>query len=119
MGLPRCPALHWRHWFFVRRTAGNGARLVRVLNQFGFGSLGVSAEDFLTPDRIIQLGVDPYRIDIINSISAVTFEEAWGERVTGEIDGVPVTFLSLRLFKRNKLAARRPQDRADLDAVGE
>jgi hypothetical protein len=63
--------------------------------------------------------VDPYRIDITNSISAVTFEEAWGERVAGEIDGLPVAFLSLRLFKRNKLAAGRPKDLADLDAVGE
>jgi hypothetical protein len=105
--------------FFVRRTKENADRLVRVLNQFGFGSLPINAEDFLTPDRIVQLGVDPYRIDIINTISAVTFEEAWGERVAGEIDGLPVTFLSLRLFKRNKLAAGRAKDLADLDALGD
>jgi hypothetical protein len=73
----------------------------------------------LTPDRIIQLGIDPYRIDIINSISGVAFEEAWTERVPGEIDGLPVMFLSLRLFKRNKLAAGRAKDLADLDALGE
>ncbi len=51
--------------FFVRISPENAERLVRVLNQFGFGSLGIRREDFLTPDRIIQLGIDliPYRSD--------------------------------------------------------
>ena len=70
-----------------------------------------------TPDRIIQLGVAPYRIDVITSISGVTFDEAWAERVPGEIEGLPVAFLSLRLYRTNKLASGRPKDLADLDAV--
>jgi hypothetical protein len=105
--------------FFVRRSPGNAQRLVRVLQEFGFASLAIDVEDFVTPDRVIQLGVDPYRIDILNTISGVTFDEAWDERVNGEIDGLPVPFLSLRLFKRNKRAAGRAKDIADLDALPE
>jgi hypothetical protein len=39
-------------------------------------------------------------------------------RSTGDI-GVPAIFLSLRLFKRNKQAAGRAKDLADLDALPE
>ena len=105
--------------FFVRRSPENARRLVQVLEEFGFGSLDIGSDDFLRPDRIVQLGIEPYRIDVINTISGVTFEEAWAERVAGEIDGLPTQFLSLRLFKRNKRAAGRPKDLADLDALPE
>jgi len=103
--------------FFVRASLENGERLVRALDQFGFASLGITPEDFLPPGRVIQLGIDPYRIDIITGISGVRFEEAWSERMHGEIDGVPAEFLSLRLFKKNKRAAGRAKDLADLDAL--
>jgi hypothetical protein len=49
----------------------------------------------------------------------VSFEEAWSDRVRGEIDGIPAAFLSLRLFRRNKRAAGRVKDLADLDAIPE
>ena len=105
--------------FFVRRSPENAQRLLAVLKEFGFGSLDIKPDDFLAPERILQLGIDHYRIDIINNISGVSFEEAWTERVTGEIDGVQAMFLSLRLFKQNKQAAGRPKDLADLDALPE
>lgn len=101
--------------FFVRASPENADRLVQVLSRFGFASLGIRREDFLALGQIIQLGVAPYRIDIITGISGVTFEEAWNERVVGQLDGLPAAFLSLGLFRRNKLAAGRPKDLADLD----
>ncbi|HLK63400.1 MAG TPA: hypothetical protein VKU19_08170 [Bryobacteraceae bacterium] len=100
--------------FFVRASEDNALRLVEVLDHFGFGSLGIAPSDFLTPGQVIQLGIDPYRIGLVTGISDVTFEEAWNERVHGEIDGVPTVFLSLRLYRRNKRAAGRPKDLADL-----
>jgi hypothetical protein len=105
--------------FLVRPTLENAERLVRVLHNFGFASLDVTREDFELPDRIVQLGVEPYRIDIITGISGVTFDEAWNDRVQGEIEGLPASFLSLRMFRRNKQASGRPKDLADLDALPE
>lgn len=105
--------------FFVRSSAENADKLLGVLDRFGFASLGITREDFLAPGRIIQLGVEPYRIDIITGISGVSFEEAWHDRIRGEIDGIPAVFLSLRLFRRNKRAAGRAKDLADLDAIPE
>jgi hypothetical protein len=105
--------------FFVRSSAENAARLIQVLEKFGFASMQLSAKDFMEPGQIVQLRFEPYRIDVITGISGVTFEEAWSERVAADVDGVPVAFLSLRLFKQNKQASGRPKDLADLDALGE
>ncbi|HLJ46538.1 MAG TPA: hypothetical protein VKU01_11055 [Bryobacteraceae bacterium] len=74
-------------------------------------------QDFVEPDKIVQLGIDPYRIDIITGITGVSFDEAWNEKVPGEIDGIQTFFLSLSLFRKNKLAAGRAKDLADLDAT--
>ncbi|MCW5977099.1 MAG: hypothetical protein KIT09_03440 [Bryobacteraceae bacterium] len=99
---------------FVRISEGNAAKLERALQAFGFASIGIAADDFLVADRVIQLGVEPYRIDLLTSITGVEFEDAWSDRAASELDGVPVAFLSLRAFRKNKLAAGRPKDLADL-----
>lgn len=105
--------------FFVRPSADNAARLVKVLERFGFGSAGVTSDDLQKTDSIIQLGIDPYRIDIITGISGVSFQEAWNERVIAELDGQLVSFLSRRHFRKNKQASGRPKDLADLEAIPE
>jgi hypothetical protein len=99
---------------FVRMSKTNAARMELVLREFGFASLSITADDFLVPGRVLQLGVEPYRIDLLTSISGVEFEDAWADRVTGDLGGVPVAFISLRAFRQNKLAAGRPKDLADL-----
>jgi hypothetical protein len=104
---------------FVRISPANAIRLEQTLRAFGFASTGLAADDFLVPGRVIQLGVEPYRIDLLTSISGVEFGDAWSDRVAGELDGVPVSFLSVRAFRQNKLAAGRPKDFADLaDLLG-
>jgi hypothetical protein len=66
--------------FFVRPTQENGARIVDVLNQFGFGQLLLRPEDFSTQGRVVQLGRPPNRIDLLTSISGVDFDEACPRR---------------------------------------
>jgi len=103
--------------FFVRASPENAVKLEAVLSSFGFGSVGIGREDFLALDQIVQLGVEPYRIDLITSISGVSFDEAWAGRLRGLLDGTPVVFLSLTDLKKNKAAAGRLKDLADLDAL--
>jgi predicted nucleotidyltransferase len=99
--------------FFVQPSHANGERVVNALKAFGFGSLGLSADDFAKPDQIVQLGVEPSRIDIITSIEAVPFDEAHAHRNQVEIDGVKLWFLGRDQLIRNKRAVGRPQDLAD------
>ena len=113
----RCPTLNGRHRLLRPSVVCKCERLFRTLQRFGFGSVGLSEQDFVEPDKIVQLGIDPYRIDIITGITGVSFDEAWNENVPGEIDGVQTYFLTRQLFRKNKLAAGRPKDLADLDAI--
>jgi len=102
----------------VRRSAENSARIEEVLRAFSFASLGLSAADFLNPDQVIQLGHPPNRIDLLTSITGVAFEEAWADRVAGELHGIPVRFIGREMLIRNKRATGRAQDKADLEALG-
>ena len=103
----------------VEPTRENAARVMRALDAFGFGDVGLSESDFVTPDTVVQLGVAPVRIDLLTSITGVSWEEAWGARVSADFAGTPVFVLGLEQLRRNKLATGRAQDRADVEALGD
>jgi hypothetical protein len=67
----------------VRSGEQNAERLPIALEQFGFGSLGLDAATFAVEGAVVQLGVRPNRIDLLTSISGVSFEEAWEARECG------------------------------------
>lgn len=103
--------------FFVRPGRENALRVMAALEQFGFGNLGITLDDVSTENRVIQLGVEPNRIDLMTSISGVSFEEAWLSRVSAVIDGVDVDFIGREALIRNKLAAGRSKDLIDLNEL--
>ena len=100
---------------WIEMTPENASRIVNALNQFGFGSLGVKAEDFLIPDQIIQFGYAPNRIDLITTLEGVEFENCYASRVEVGFDDVKVNFIDLDNLKLNKKATGRYQDLADLE----
>jgi hypothetical protein len=65
------------------------------------------------PDLVYQIGLAPRRIDLLTSISGVSFDEAWGSRVPAKVGGRDVHFIGREMFLRNKHAAGRPKDLAD------
>jgi hypothetical protein len=99
--------------FFLDASHENARRVLRALEDFGFGSLDLSEADFSTADRVVQLGYAPYRIDLITSISGVTFDEAWERRLTADLEGIPTQFVDRESLVRNKLATGRDKDRVD------
>jgi predicted nucleotidyltransferase len=101
--------------FFVQPSRQNAELVAQIIEEFGFASLGIVAADLTTADQVIQLGVEPNRIDLMTSISDVSFDEAWDTREYGEIDGLKLPFISKDLLRRNKTAVGRKQDLADLD----
>jgi len=106
--------------FYYEGSRENTLKLYEALNAFWSGDIpGVSSWEELTESGIIlQFGVPPNRIDLLNFIDGVAFEEAWGNRVevTIEISGktVPVYFLGLNELIKNKEAMKRPKDIEDL-----
>ena len=99
---------------FVRATPENARRILAALDAFGFGATGLEEADLTAPDTVVQLGRAPNRIDLLTSITDVSFDEAWPSRVAGSLGDVPVSFISKELLLRNKAAVRRPIDVADV-----
>lgn len=100
---------------WVRPDPDNAQRVVDALTAFGAALHGTTVADLSGPDFVLQLGVDPIRIDVITSIDGVTFEEAWPARLQTTFTGEPVGVLSRQHLIQNKLAAGRPQDLADVE----
>ena len=103
--------------FLIRTTPHNVQRVLGVLTAFGFGDLGISEQDLLGPGHIVQLGQPPNRIDILTSISGVDFESAWQTRVQTTMDDQPVPLIGWTELVRNKRAAGRRKDLADLEKL--
>jgi predicted nucleotidyltransferase len=101
--------------FWINPTEENANRIVEVLDRFGFGSLNLTIKDFTKDDQIIQLGYPPNRIDIITSVTGLTFTECYPKRNSFSIEGVEVQTISLEDLKKNKKASGRYKDLDDLE----
>lgn len=102
---------------WVDRNIDTAAKLVQVLDHFGF-SEGVSSELFLTPDRVVRMGVPPVRIELLSSISGVEFPACHARRLEATLDGISVSLISRDDLIVNKIAAGRPKDLNDLKQLG-
>ena len=103
---------------FVSGDEANGHAVYRALADFGAPLSGVTADDFIDkPQQYFQVGLPPARVDVLQTISAVTFEDAWKKATTVMINGQDVRFISREDLIRNKLAAARTKDLADAEAL--
>jgi len=100
---------------WIEMSPENAVRIVKALKDFGFGSLDLKVEDFLTPDQVIQLGYDPSRIDILTTIDGVDFSECYPKHMMVTVSGVEISVIDLENLKRNKKASGRLQDLADVE----
>lgn len=103
--------------FWIRPTDENAARVLRALVSFGTPTEGLTITDLTTPDLVLQIGLEPNRIDILTSIDGVSFEEGWSERMTTPVEGLDVPILSFEHMIANKRATGRPRDLADVAAL--
>ncbi len=93
----------------------NAAKIVAVLQEFGFTVPELSPDLFLQEKQIIRLGVPPLRLEILTTIDGVTFNECYSQRTQDTIDGVAVNLISLSHLKANKRASGRYKDLSDLE----
>lgn len=100
-------------WVWVDKK--NAENIVKTLQDFGFSSLDIKEEDFLSPGYVVQLGQPPSRIDLLTSVTGLEFEECYASKVHINIEGSEVDFIDLENFKKNKKAVGRYQDLADLE----
>ena len=104
---------------FVRPDQENAKRVLDALSDFGFAFSNLSVDDFSSPDQVVQLGFPPVRIDLITSISGVSWNEAYENREPGMFGPVPVNYIGKSDFIVNKQATGRKKDEVDIEALGE
>ena len=101
----------------VRPTLDNAARVLTALDAFGFPVTDLSPETIVDRRRMLQMGVPPVQIHVMSTITGVEWDEAWFDCVEGPLGSHSVHFLGRESFLRNKRAAGRPKDLADIDAL--
>jgi hypothetical protein len=102
---------------FFRNSDENIEKIRKVLMLFGFSETSLPKNLFSETGNIIQFGVAPLRVDIINEIDGVTFEEAKDGIVRGKYGKIEVNFIGKKELVKNKKATGRSQDRVDAEKL--
>jgi hypothetical protein len=105
----------------VQTTRTNAERAYRALVRFGppVQAHGLTADDFAMPGTVYQLGLPPFRIDVLTELAGVDYAEVDADVIEGRLGTEPVRFIGIEPMLRNKRAAGRPQDLADAAALEE
>lgn len=106
---------------WIEATPDNASRVWSALEAFGapLEAIGINVRDLTRSDRVVQIGLPPRRIDLMTSISGVSFDDAWASRSCHTVGRLEVPFLGRADLVRNKRAAGRRRDLADLEDLGE
>ena len=102
---------------WIQPSDENSDKMLLVLKEFGFGSLGLTKKDFLKENYVTQLGYPPLRIDILNSISGVSFDEAFSNSLITQVDQLNIVYIGLSDLIKNKTSTGRKQDIADVESL--
>jgi hypothetical protein len=103
---------------WIESSAANARRVLRALRDFGAPLGELSAADLSKPGKGFKMGRPPRRIDVLTEISGVLFEEAWGPHIETTFGkGVICPVIGMDHLLKNKAAAGRPQDLADVAAL--
>ncbi len=99
---------------FIGSDEKNSEAIYRALAEFGAPLHNLSPADF-RDGGCFQIGSPPGRIDILQQIDGITFDEAWKNRVEAQLEGeIRVAVISREDLIRNKLATGREQDLLDV-----
>jgi hypothetical protein len=105
--------------FFYDNDEENCKKLLDVLIDFGMESLDLTVSTLQEKDVLIQLGVAPVRIDLISSLSGITFHEAYKNKIETKFGNTSANFISKEMLIKNKTALGRKKDLSDLEMLGE
>jgi hypothetical protein len=105
---------------FIKADLANAQATYAAPAEFGAALQGIRPEDFAERGSFFRFGRDPRGFDILPDIPGVEFDVAWERRVEGVVDaktGLKAFFISSADLVAAKLAAGRPQDLADVEAI--
>ncbi len=112
-----CPRYTGDLDILVKHDQDNATRIIEAIKEFGFESLNLTVEDFSSEEKVIQLGVPPIRIDILTSLTGVTWKQVFTHQIKSQYGDIPVYFIGKNEFIANKKALGRHKDLADIESI--
>lgn len=103
--------------FFVAIEPTNAGRLMQVFQRFGFGDIGLTEEDFLREQFVVEIGREPRKIQVLTGIDGVSFEECESRKIEVRDGDQTIWFIGKADLLRNKAASGRPKDLLDLQEL--
>ncbi|MEA1891776.1 MAG: DUF6036 family nucleotidyltransferase [Campylobacterota bacterium] len=98
---------------WIEKTKQNAINIFHALEEFGV-PFKIDPDDFLAPNSVLQIGIEPNRIDILTDIDGLTFAQAWKNKQLVEFNEISAYSLEIHDIIKNKTASNRPKDRLDL-----
>ena len=98
---------------WIDKTTTNAINIFNALSDFGV-PFRIEPDDFLAPNSVLQIGIEPNRIDILTDVDGLSFEEAWGNKLSVEFDNIKAFSLEINDIIKNKEASNRAKDQLDL-----
>ena len=102
---------------FFRLTQDNALRLRKALVVFGFSEKDLPIEAFTTEGNVLTFGIAPTRVDLLNQIDGVSYDEARPNVVRGRYGNVEVTFIGISDLLKNKKSTPRTKDKGDAEEL--
>lgn len=104
---------------WVEMSVENTQRILKSLERFGFKRGVVEESLFMQPGNIVRFGFPPNRIEILNQISGVEFNECIQRKVMADFDDLIIPVIALEDLVRNKRASGRHKDLADIEGLNQ
>lgn len=101
--------------FWIASDPPNQLRVIAALREYAFPDIKDDA--LAREDAMLRFGVPPLRVEILKRIRGIEFDEAWENRVLWEDEDISIPVIGLTDLRKNKLAAGRPSDLADLSKL--
>lgn len=101
----------------IRPTEPNAQRLLQTIAEFGFPEVPLKPAQIISPGKIIEMGVPPVQIHVMSHVDGVSWDEVWTGRQMATLGSNAVAFIGREQYLRNKRAAGRPKDLADIEAL--
>jgi len=102
---------------WICANSKNAPLVVESLAKFGAPMQDISAQDFEREGTIIQIGVEPVRIDLITKVAGINFEEAIQNVIIMKIENLDIPTISLQDLIKNKKASGRHRDLDDVESL--
>ena len=102
---------------FIAISEQNAKAVLEGIKDFGFSDLGLSENDFLEEEIVVEIGREPLKIQVLTGIDGVTFEECWIGKKEAALSGKTIPFIGIESLLENKTASGRPKDKIDLQEL--